>query len=135
MAAAPRRWKARFALTALCSWISWAAVPPAWSVRPRASRVPVSTAAAGSASSRGCVPWATASILPPWDPRRPGPRYLELLPRRPSELLAHFSRTGRLNHLGARLLRMPPFAIAATSLGIHEADLRRAIARHLPPTA
>ena len=59
-------------------------------------------------------------------------RLLELLPRRPEELIGALSAYGRLNAHCARLLRMPAFAIAPAPLEIDEARLERLVARHLP---
>ncbi len=79
------------------------------------------------------VPWHEFSGYA-WTRWRQNP-YLRLVPRRPSELAATFSPVGRLNDLGARLIRMPRFAIAVTPLDVSEAALEEAIARHLPPAA
>jgi len=77
------------------------------------------------------VPWRELSGYP-WKTWRRNP-YLQLVPRRPSDLVARFSPVGRLNHWSARLIRMPCFAIAVTPLHVSEGDLEGAVARHLPP--
>jgi len=76
------------------------------------------------------VPWEEFSGYV-WTRWRQNP-YLQLIPRRPSELVATFSPLGRLGHLGARWLRMPRFSIAVTPLGVSQAALDAAVARHLP---
>ena len=76
------------------------------------------------------VPWHEFSGYR-WKTWRQNP-YLELVPRRPTELLATFSPVGRLNCWAARLVRMPAFAIAVTPLGVTTGDLEAAVARHLP---
>lgn len=76
------------------------------------------------------VPWQEFSGYT-WIRWRQNP-YLQLQPRRPSELVATFSPLGRLGHLGARWLRMPPFTIAVTPLDLSQAALEKAVARHLP---
>lgn len=58
--------------------------------------------------------------------------YLQLNPRRPSEMVASFSWVGRLNHFAAGWTRMPRFAIAITPLDLGEVDLDEAVARYLP---
>ncbi len=57
---------------------------------------------------------------------------LQLLPRRPSELVAGLSPYGKFNHFCYRLLRMPPFSIAALQLEIHDSRLAELVARYLP---
>ncbi len=58
--------------------------------------------------------------------------HLQLLPRRPSELVAGFSPYGKFNHFCYGLLRMPPFSIAATQLEVHDSQLEELVARYLP---
>ena len=58
--------------------------------------------------------------------------HLQLLPRRPSELVAGFSSYGKLNHFCYRLLRMPQFSIAATQLEVRDSRLEELVARYLP---
>ncbi len=58
--------------------------------------------------------------------------HLELVPRRPTELVESFSAYGKLNHLSYRLARMPPFSIAVTQLAIHDGELAALLARYLP---
>ena len=50
-------------------------------------------------------------------------RYLQLVPRRPSELLDSFSWIGRLNNHCARLIGAPAFSIAVNPLEISEPEL------------
>jgi hypothetical protein len=76
------------------------------------------------------VPWQEFSGYA-WTRWRQNP-YLQLIPRRPSELVATFSALGRLGHLGARWLRMPRFSIAVTPLDVSHAALDEAVSRHLP---
>lgn len=61
-----------------------------------------------------------------------GQPYLQLLPRRPTELVAGFSAMGKLNHSCAGWLRMPRFGIGASGLAVSETVLTELIARHLP---
>ncbi len=61
-----------------------------------------------------------------------GSPYLELVPRRPIELVAGFSWLGRLNHRSAGLVRMPRFALQVTSLAASESALVEALGRYLP---
>ena len=58
--------------------------------------------------------------------------HLQLLPRRPSELVAGFSLYGKLNRFCYRLLRMPSFSIAATQLEVRDSQLEELVARYLP---
>ena len=58
--------------------------------------------------------------------------HLQLLPRRPSELVAGFSPYGKFNHFCYGLLRMPPFSIAASQLEVHDSRLEELVARYLP---
>jgi len=76
------------------------------------------------------VPWEEFSGYT-WTSWRQN-RYLQLIPRRPTELVATFSLTGRLGHHGAGWVRMPRFAIAVTPLDIGEAELEKAVGQHLP---
>jgi len=59
-------------------------------------------------------------------------RYLQLVPRRPSQLVEHFSRIGKLNHRLARIVGIPVFSIAVTPLKISEWELAEYISRYLP---
>lgn len=59
-------------------------------------------------------------------------RYLQLLPRRPSQLYHGFSWIGRLNDRCARLIGAPAFAIAVAPLEISEPELVDRAKRHLP---
>lgn len=58
--------------------------------------------------------------------------HLQLVPRRPSELVASFSAYGKLNHSSYRVAGMPPFSIAVTQLDVHDGDLAALVARYLP---
>lgn len=61
-----------------------------------------------------------------------GQPHLQLVPRRPSELVASFSALGRLNHHSGRLVGMPPFAIRASRLAVSDAYLTELVSAHLP---
>lgn len=76
------------------------------------------------------VPWEEFSGYG-WTSWRQNP-YLQLIPRRPSELVATFSWLGRFSHLAAGWIRMPRFAIAVTPLDLGEAALDAAVSRYLP---
>ena len=80
--------------------------------------------------SRDRIPWEELSAyrLQRWR----GQPYLQLVPRRPSELVGSFSPVGRLNHAAARLLRMPSFSIGISQLEVSESALAERIAVHLP---
>ena len=58
--------------------------------------------------------------------------YLQLFPRRPTELVAGFSAVGKLNHFCASLVRMPPFSIGANQLEVSDRELTELTARYLP---
>ncbi len=58
--------------------------------------------------------------------------HLQLLPRRPTELVAGFSSYGKLNHFCYRLLRMPQFSVAASQLEVNDSQLEELVARYLP---
>jgi hypothetical protein len=77
------------------------------------------------------IPWHEFSGYA-WRTWRGSP-YLQLVPRRPSELVATFSPLGRLSHAAARLVRMPAVAIAVTPLHVSARELESAVAGHLPP--
>jgi len=79
------------------------------------------------------IPWVEFSGYR-WRRWRGNP-YLQLVPRRPSELVAGFSAAGRLSHRTARLIRMPVFAIAVAPLQLSETELEGAVARYLPAAA
>ncbi|MFQ5528227.1 MAG: hypothetical protein ACE5GX_18485 [Thermoanaerobaculia bacterium] len=57
---------------------------------------------------------------------------LQLLPRRPSELVDGFSAYGKLNNFCYRLLRLPPFSIAAQQLEALNSELEEFVRRYLP---
>jgi hypothetical protein len=61
-----------------------------------------------------------------------GHPYLQLVPRRPSDLVVGFSRVGKINHRGQELLRIPRFSIAVNALDVTNDRLEELIARHLP---
>jgi hypothetical protein len=61
-----------------------------------------------------------------------GQPFLQLVPRRPSELVASFTPLGKVNHYCYRLLRMPPFGIAVMPLEVHESVLEELTAKFLP---
>ncbi|MCP4203091.1 MAG: hypothetical protein GY769_14310 [bacterium] len=61
-----------------------------------------------------------------------GQPYLQLLPRRPTELVAGFSRVGKLNYHSGQWLRIPAFSISANPLDITTARLEALAARNLP---
>lgn len=76
------------------------------------------------------VPWDEFSGYR-WTSWR-GQPYLQLFPRRPTELVAGFSPVGRLNHACAGWLRMPRFSVAAAGLDAPVAVLNELVARRLP---
>ena len=55
--------------------------------------------------------------------------YLQLLPHRPGELTQTFSILGRFEHICARLLRVPLFAIAVVPLAVTNDALEDGIGR------
>lgn len=59
-------------------------------------------------------------------------RYLQLVPRRPSELLKSFSWIGRLNNRCACLIGAPAFSIAVNTLDFSEPELVDHAKRFLP---
>ena len=61
-----------------------------------------------------------------------GQPYLQLFPRRPTELIAGFSAVGKLNHYCAGLVRIPRFSIAANQLEVSDSMLAELMARYLP---
>lgn len=96
-------------------------------------RVKVSFSDAGirySGWGRGVVPWHELAGYR-WTTWR-HQAYLQLFPRRPTELVAGFSPVGKLNHFCARLVRMPPFSIGAYQLEVSAAKLTELTARYLP---
>lgn len=96
-------------------------------------RVKLSLSEAGIRYSRwgpAVVPWHEFAGYR-WARWRHQP-HLQLLPRRPSELVAGFSAYGRLNHLCYRLLRMPQFSVAAAQLEVDDSRLEELVARYLP---
>ena len=105
-----------------------------WRILDRGVRLEVSDAGVRYADwGRIVVPWREFSGYR-WC-RWQGNPHLQLVPRRPSDLLAGFSFFGRLNCRAARLVRMPAFAIATTPLDVGEAELEEVVARHLPPSS
>jgi len=76
------------------------------------------------------VPWHEFSAYR-WVTWRRYP-YLQLVSRRPSQLIGRFSRVGRLNHRLARIVGIPVFSIAVTPLEISGMELASHISRHLP---
>ncbi len=61
-----------------------------------------------------------------------GQPYLQLFPRRPTELVPAFSAVGKLNHYCAGLVRIPRFSIAANQLEVSDSVLTDLTARYLP---
>lgn len=61
-----------------------------------------------------------------------GQPYLQLVPRRPLDLVVGFSRVGKINHRSQELLRIPRFSIAVNALDLSNDRLEELIARHLP---
>lgn len=61
-----------------------------------------------------------------------GQPYLQLVPRRPSDLVVGFSRVGKINHRSQELLRIPRFSIAVNALDVTNDRLEELFARHLP---
>lgn len=61
-----------------------------------------------------------------------GQPFLQLMPRRPAELVAGFSPVGKLNHYSGRWVRMPDFSIQVTPLEVVSDTLERLVARYLP---
>ena len=76
------------------------------------------------------VPWDEFSGFR-WTSWR-GQPYLQLFPRRPTELVAGFSAVGKLNHYCAGLVRIPRFSIAANQLEVSDSVLTDLTARYLP---
>ncbi len=76
------------------------------------------------------IPWLEFSGFR-WAAWR-GQPYLQLLPRRPSQLVADFSKVGRINHRSRELLRMPRFGIAVSALEVTAPRLAELVARYLP---
>lgn len=96
-------------------------------------RVKLALSKAGIRYSRwgpSIVPWHEFSGYR-WATWRQQP-YLQLLPRRPTELVAGFSAYGKLNHFCYQVARMPPFSIAVAHLEINDGDLKGLVARYLP---
>ncbi|MDX1503677.1 MAG: hypothetical protein R3325_15065 [Thermoanaerobaculia bacterium] len=79
---------------------------------------------------RAEIPWHEFSGYR-WSRWRSQP-HLQLVPRRPTELLATFSAVGRLHHYAGRLAGMPPFALRPSRLAISDAALDELLAAHLP---
>lgn len=105
-----------------------------WGLLDRRLRLSISAEGIRYADwGRRLVPWREFSAHA-WTSWRRNP-YLQLIPHRPSELARTFSPIGRFNHFAAGLMRMPLFAIAVTPLAVSEADLDKAVARHLPRAA
>ncbi len=75
------------------------------------------------------VPWREFSGYV-WTSWRHNP-YLQLIPRRPSQLVERFSRVGRFNHHLGRLVGIPSFSIAVTPLEISERELTAHVAQYL----
>lgn len=75
------------------------------------------------------IPWYEFSVYR-WETWRRDP-YLQLVPRRPSQLVEHFSQVGKLNHRLARIVGIPVFSIAVTSLDISEWKLAEHISQYL----
>ena len=76
---------------------------------------------------RSVVPWQEFRGYR-WASWRSQP-YLQLLPHRPAELAQGFSTLGRFEHLCARLLRAPLFAIAVVPLAVTNDALEQGIGR------
>lgn len=76
------------------------------------------------------VPWLEFSGFR-WATWR-GQPYLQLLPRRTSELVAGFSKVGRINHRSQELLRIPRFSIAVNALDVKAERLEELVAEYLP---
>jgi hypothetical protein len=105
-----------------------------WRILDRRVRLAISAEGIRYADwGRAVVPWEELSGYA-WTSWRQN-RYLQVIPRRPTQLVATFSPLGRLAHLFAGWIRMPRFAIAVTPLDIGEAALDAAISRHLPRSA
>lgn len=81
--------------------------------------------------------WGAAVI--PWEEfagfrwtRWRGQPYLQLFPRRPTELVAGFSPVGKVNDTFGGWLGMPRFGIASGGLEVSESTLTELAARYLP---
>jgi hypothetical protein len=76
------------------------------------------------------IPWREFSGYA-WTIWRNNP-YLQLTPRRPSQLVERFSPLGKLNHHLGRIVGIPGFSIAVTPLEIPGSVLAAHIALFLP---
>lgn len=78
------------------------------------------------------IPWQEFSAYH-WSAWRKNP-YLQLVPRQPIKTLESFSPLGRLNQQLARIIGVPGFSIAVTSLDVTDEELAQRIVQYLPET-
>lgn len=76
------------------------------------------------------LPWHEFSGFR-WKTWRGSP-YLQLTPRRPTEVLHQFSALGKLNHYAARLVGTPVFAIRVAPLAVPPDEVAAHLGAHLP---
>lgn len=97
----------------------------------RRAKLTISEAGLRSAEwGRRIMPWEEFAGFR-WTSWR-GQPYVELFPRRPTELVAGFSPLGRFSHALAGWVGMPRFAIATRGLDISEQALAEILGRYLP---